>query len=87
MRFPSFSLYFQTGESKSQPNVNFSAPMIIDQQDEAESNIMDMETTLESLTQCTTGKIDDIPLSEELRYAMSNMTDSDDVSLINLLKR
>ncbi|XP_048777067.2 uncharacterized protein LOC125681160 [Ostrea edulis] len=68
-----------TGESKSQPNVNFSAPMIIDQQDEAESNIMDMETTLESLTQCTTGKIDDIPLSEELRYAMSNMTDSDDV--------
>ena len=53
----------------------------INAQCDVNANSMDIGHVLDTIADCSSGvEVDDIPLSEELRSAISNMEDLDDVS-------
>jgi hypothetical protein len=59
--------------------------MYTDLQNEGKAQTMEIEASLGSIVHCDTNDIDELPLSEELRFDITKMTDLDDVSLINYL--
>lgn len=67
--------------SRSLSNISYSSPMSVERQDLVESRSVNSSTAMTSVPECASVELDEIPLSEELRCAISNMTDLDDVSL------
>uniref|UniRef100_K1RR26 Transcription factor E3 n=1 Tax=Magallana gigas TaxID=29159 RepID=K1RR26_MAGGI len=63
--------------------INFSAPSSVDTHDQQNCSSMDIGNVLGSIVDCSSSReVDDIPLSEELRSAISNMEDLDDVDCL-----
>lgn len=63
--------------------INFSASSTAHDQQNLSS--MDIGNVLGSIIDCSSSReVDDIPLSEELRSAISNMEDLDDVSFFQI---
>ncbi|XP_061162952.1 uncharacterized protein LOC133172144 [Saccostrea echinata] len=63
-------------------NLSYSTTMSLDNQKEQVSSSINIGADLESLVECTTSEVAEIPLSEELRCAIFNMEDLNDVDNI-----
>lgn len=77
-----------TGHLQESPQgfsiINFSASSTVHDQQNFSS--MDIGNVLGSIVDCSSSReVDDIPLSEELRSAISNMEDLDDVSFFEIM--